>query len=153
MTVRDAERIEYPSQTPMWLFCLSRCSANGESLRPARLRSKRWRSLDEDESTGWYTVEEKEPCSLLWSWWWRPQVYGWTRGTQKLATIFLSIYDEAPVTSHTRIRTYTHTTFHLPATPLQPPPTSSQHLCDKGNNWVTFHSITARLPASTIALP
>lgn len=109
MTVRDAERIEYPSQTPMWLFCLSHCSANGESLRPARLRSKRWRSLDEDESTGWYTVEEKEPCSLLWSWWWRPQVYGWTRGTQKLATIFLSIYDEAPVTSHTRIRTYTHT--------------------------------------------
>lgn len=46
-------------QTLMWLFCVSHCSANGESRHPARLQWKRWRSLDEEKRTSWYTVEDK----------------------------------------------------------------------------------------------
>lgn len=53
---------------------------------------------------------------------------GWTSGTRR--------------SSHHWLRT--HTTFHRPA--IYSP--SAPRLCDKDNNWVTFHSITARLPGS-----
>lgn len=77
-----------------------------------------------------------------------PKVLGLDKkDTGEQDAIILSIYVEAPLT-----HTHTHI-FQLPMRPLQPLLISSQHLCDKGNNWVTFHSITARLPASTIAEP
>lgn len=43
----------------MWLLCASHCSASGESQHPAHPQWKRWRSRDEEQSTSWYTADDK----------------------------------------------------------------------------------------------
>lgn len=96
-------------QTLMWLLCVSRCSANGESRHPAHLQWKRWRSLDEDKSTSWYRGGQ----GAVWVTVFTaeiPKVLGLDKkDTGEQDAIILSIYVEAPPTTHTHFSTTNET--------------------------------------------
>lgn len=118
------------------------CSASGENRRPARLRWKRWRSLD--GSGSFYTWKRSDSVTHSDH---SGDGHEWTRETQQSWTPCCCLFTYTHCSQHTHTFSPTNEAFRTP--PIRP----AQHRCDKGSDWVTFHSITARLPASTAARP
>lgn len=119
------------------------CSASGENRRPARLRWKRWRSLD--GSGSFYTWKRSDSVTHSDH---SGDGHEWTRETQQSWTPCCCLF------TYTHCSQHTHTPFHLLTRPFEPLPSGllSIAVTKAATEWHFIPLLLVSLPPPLLGL-